>query len=73
MAVHQFVGDEPKAPMPSAFVILTTVENFVFTAGEGLSGIMKLSRNSTRVVTFLPLDSVPVVLSGAAYKGIVSG
>jgi hypothetical protein len=73
MAVHQFVADEPKAPMPSAFVILTTAESFGFTAGEGLSGIMKLSQNSTRIGTFLPLDGVPFVLSGAFYMGVVSG
>jgi hypothetical protein len=73
MAVHQFVAEEPEASMFLGFVILTTSESFGFTAGEELSGIMKLSRNSTRVVTFLPLDGVPFVLSGASYMGVVSG
>jgi hypothetical protein len=73
MAAHQFVAEEQEASMFLGFVILTTSESFGFTAGEGLSGIMKLSRNSTRVVTFLPLDGVPFVLSGAFYKGVVSG
>jgi hypothetical protein len=73
MAARQFVAEEPEASMLSVFVVLSTSEGFGFTAGEGLSAIMKLSQNSTRIVTFLPFDGVPFVLSGASYKGIVSG
>ena len=66
MAAHQFVAEEPEALMLSAFVVLSTSESFGFTAGEGLSAIIKLSQKGTRVVTFLPLDGVPFVLSGAS-------
>ena len=73
MAARQFAAEEPEASMISAFAVLITSESIGFTAVEGLSVIMKLSRNSTRVVTILPLHAVPFVLSGASYKGIVSG
>jgi hypothetical protein len=73
MAARQFVAEEPEASMLSAFVVLSTPESIGFTAVEGLSVIMKLSQTGTRVVTFLPLESVPFVPSGASCKGIVSG
>jgi hypothetical protein len=59
--------------MLSQFVLLSTSETSGFTAGDDLSAIIKLSLSGTRVVTFLPLDGVPPVLSGTSHKGIVSG
>jgi hypothetical protein len=73
MAAHQFVAEEPEASMLSQFVLLSTSETFGFTARDDLSAIIKLSQSGTRVVTFLPLHGVPLVLSGASHKGIVSG
>lgn len=73
MAAHQFVAEEPEASMLSQFVLLSTSETSGFTAGDDLSAIIKLSLSGTRVVTFLPLDGVPPVLSGTSHKGIVSG
>jgi hypothetical protein len=38
-----------------------------------LGAIMKLNRNGTRVVTFLPFANVPFARFGTFCKGIVSG
>jgi hypothetical protein len=73
MAAHQTAVEETSASAFSAFVGLITLERLGLKVGEWLGAIMKLNRNGTRVVTFLPFAELPFDRFGTFCKGIVSG
>jgi hypothetical protein len=73
MAAHQTAAEETSASAFSAFAGLVTLERLRLKVGKWLGAIMKLNRNGTRVVTFLPFTDVPFDRFGTFCKGIVSG